>query len=144
MSQDTIENNSSFIWSIANLLRGDLKQSEYGKVVLPFTALRRLDCLLEKTKDDVTSAAKGLPSDTDEKIKASILGAVADAGGQVYNQSSFTFASIKKEGDSHLRANLVDYLMGFSSNVRDIFIDKFKFTDILKDLDDKVLSSTQN
>ncbi|MDD4458092.1 MAG: type I restriction-modification system subunit M N-terminal domain-containing protein, partial [Syntrophotalea acetylenica] len=44
---------SSFIWSVADLLRGDYKQSEYGKVVLPFTVLRRLDCVLEKTKDDV-------------------------------------------------------------------------------------------
>jgi type I restriction-modification system DNA methylase subunit len=50
LSQDTINNNASFIWSIAELLRGDFKQSEYGKVVLPFTILRRLDCLLEDTK----------------------------------------------------------------------------------------------
>ncbi|MFN7813939.1 MAG: type I restriction-modification system subunit M N-terminal domain-containing protein, partial [Planctomycetia bacterium] len=43
-------NLSSFIWSVADLLRGDYKQSEYGKVILPFTVLRRLDCVLEKTK----------------------------------------------------------------------------------------------
>ena len=41
---------SSFIWSVADLLRGDYKQSEYGKVILPFTVLRRLDCVLESTK----------------------------------------------------------------------------------------------
>ena len=41
---------SSFIWSVADLLRGDYKQSEYGKVILPFTVLRRLDCVLEPTK----------------------------------------------------------------------------------------------
>ncbi|WP_281982673.1 type I restriction-modification system subunit M N-terminal domain-containing protein [Thalassorhabdomicrobium marinisediminis] len=45
MSQDTINSNAAFIWSIAELLRGDFKQSEYGKVVLPFTVLRHLDCL---------------------------------------------------------------------------------------------------
>ncbi len=44
---------SSFIWSVADLLRGDYKQSEYGKVILPFTVLRRLDCVLEATKADV-------------------------------------------------------------------------------------------
>ncbi len=44
---------SSFIWSVADLLRGDYKQSEYGKVILPFTVLRRLDCVLESTKEAV-------------------------------------------------------------------------------------------
>ena len=47
------QNLSSFIWSVADLLRGDYKQSEYGKVILPFTVLRRLDCVLEATKADV-------------------------------------------------------------------------------------------
>src|ERR1700736_1453480 len=46
-------NLSSFIWSVADLLRGDYKQSEYGKVILPFTVLRRLDCVLEETKPAV-------------------------------------------------------------------------------------------
>jgi type I restriction enzyme M protein len=46
-------NLSSFIWSVADLLRGDYKQSEYGKVILPFTVLRRLDCVVEKTKSTV-------------------------------------------------------------------------------------------
>ena len=44
---------SSFIWSVADLLRGDYKQSEYGKVILPFTVLRRMDCVLEETKKAV-------------------------------------------------------------------------------------------
>jgi type I restriction-modification system DNA methylase subunit len=47
------QNLSSFIWSVADLLRGDYKQSEYGRVILPFTVLRRLDCVLEPTKDSV-------------------------------------------------------------------------------------------
>ena len=47
------QNLSSFIWSVADLLRGDYKQSEYGRVILPFTVLRRLDCVLEETKDAV-------------------------------------------------------------------------------------------
>jgi type I restriction enzyme M protein len=46
-------NLSSFIWSVADLLRGDYKQSEYGKVILPFTVRRRLDCVLEATKPAV-------------------------------------------------------------------------------------------
>jgi len=55
------ENNSqiaAFIWSVADLLRGDFKQSQYGRVILPFTLLRRLECVLEPTKDNVLSGAK--------------------------------------------------------------------------------------
>jgi hypothetical protein len=44
------------IWSVADLLRGDYKQSDYGKVILPFTVLRRLDCVLEATKPAVLKA----------------------------------------------------------------------------------------
>lgn len=139
MSQEKINNNAAFIWSIAELLRGDFKQSEYGKVILPFVILRRLDCLLERTKDDVVATAADLPQETDEQARAAILTAIADAGGQIYNASQFTFMKLKAEDAGHLRANLVDYLLGFSPNVRDIFVEKFKFTEILKDLDDKGL-----
>ncbi len=57
---------SSFIWSVANLLRGDYKQSEYGRVILPFTVLRRLDCVLEPTKaavlkEKAASERAGIP-----------------------------------------------------------------------------------
>lgn len=137
MSQDTINNNASFIWSIAELLRGDFKQSEYGKIVLPFTILRRLDCLLEGTKQAVLNEAANLPEEMDEQMRMAILSGVANAGGQIYNQSQFTFESLRQQDAGQLRANLIDYLTGFSPNVRDIFIEKFKFTEILKDLDEK-------
>ena len=51
MADTAIRNHAAFIWSVADLLRGDYKQSEYGKVILPLTVLRRLDCVLEKTRD---------------------------------------------------------------------------------------------
>lgn len=137
MSQETINNNASFIWSIAELLRGDFKQSEYGKIVLPFVILRRLDCLLEKTKDAVLAEASSLPEEMDEKMRMAILSEIADAGGQIYNQSRFTFQTLRQQDAGQLRANLVDYLTGFSPNVRDIFIAKFKFTEVLKDLEEK-------
>ncbi|MGE3798936.1 MAG: type I restriction-modification system subunit M N-terminal domain-containing protein, partial [Thermomicrobiales bacterium] len=53
MQTEKTTNLSSFVWSIAEILRGDFKQSEYGKVVLPFVVMRRLDCLLEPTKQAV-------------------------------------------------------------------------------------------
>ena len=59
---------SAFIWSVADLLRGDYKQSDYGKIILPFTVLRRLDCVLESTKPAVLA-------EHEEKLK---LGLNAD------------------------------------------------------------------
>ena len=131
MSQDTINNNASFIWSIAELLRGDFKQSEYGKIVLPFTILRRLDCLLDASKHAVLDMADSLPEDMDDEMRMTILSEVANAGGQIYNTSRFTFATLRQQDASQLRANLVDYLTHFSPNVRDIFVEKFKFTEVL-------------
>ncbi len=136
MSQETIKTNSAFIWSIAELLRGDFKQSQYGGIVLPFTVLRRLDCLLEGTKDAVIEMASSLPQGTDDQIKFMMLASAAGAGGQIYNTSPFTFKSLRNEDPKHLRRNLVDYLMGFSPDVRDIFIEKFKFTEVLKQLEE--------
>lgn len=52
-----IKSLGSFVWSIAELLRGDFKQSEYGKFILPFVVLRRLDCILEASKQDVLDMA---------------------------------------------------------------------------------------
>lgn len=56
-----VQNLSSFVWSIAEILRGDFKQSEYGKVILPFIVMRRLDCILEASKPTVLAAEKNLP-----------------------------------------------------------------------------------
>jgi len=50
---ETIRNHAAFIWSVADLLRGDYKQSEYGKVILPLTVIRRLDCVLQPTKQAI-------------------------------------------------------------------------------------------
>ena len=57
---ETIRNHAAFIWSVADLLRGDYKQSEYGKVILPLTVLRRFDCVLAPTKDAVLERAAQL------------------------------------------------------------------------------------
>lgn len=74
-----IQNLGSFVWSIAEILRGDFKQSEYGKVVLPFVVLRRLDCILEETKDAVLEAENTLPDGVDDETRDMILfGAAGD------------------------------------------------------------------
>ena len=134
---NVINNNASFIWSIADLLRGDFKQSEYARIILPFTILRRLDCLLEDTKQAVLDQAANMHKDTDDEVRMYLLCETANAGGSIYNDSRFTFNVLKHENAECLHINLVDYLLGFSPDIHDILVEKFKLVDIIRDLDEK-------
>ncbi|MBU3897430.1 MAG: type I restriction-modification system subunit M [Gammaproteobacteria bacterium] len=114
-------NLSSFIWSVADLLRGDYKQSEYGKVILPFTVLRRLDCVLESTKaavlaEKTTREAAGLNPEPFLLRKAAQL---------FYNTSPLDLKKLMGDQD-HIGENLRAYLQAFSPAVRDIF-ESFEF-----------------
>ena len=126
----------SFIWSVADLLRGDFKQSEYGNVILPLTVLRRLDCALEKTKTKVLERAKTLPKNADQKMRDVML--CQTAGQSFYNLSKFTIQSLLGDQE-HIAANLNNYIAGFSANAREIFIDKFKFGDQIDRMDESNL-----
>ena len=112
---------SAFIWSVADLLRGDYKQSDYGKIILPFTVLRRLDCVLESTKAAVLA-------EHEEKKK---LGLNADpfllrkARQSFYNISPLDMKKLMGDQD-HIKENLFSYIQGFSEAVRDIF-ERFEF-----------------
>jgi type I restriction enzyme M protein len=114
-------NLSSFIWSVADLLRGDYKQSEYGKVILPFTVLRRLDCVLEATKADVLT----------EKAKREAAGLnpepflLRKSGQFFYNTSPLDLKKLMGDQD-HISENLRAYMQAFSPAVRDIF-ESFEF-----------------
>jgi type I restriction enzyme M protein len=103
----------SFIWSVADLLRGDYKQSEYGRVILPLTVLRRLDCVLEKTKPAVLAKATELPKKADDAMREELLNRAA--GQKFHNLSKFTFESLKGDPDQ-IAANLRNYVAGFSKN----------------------------
>lgn len=131
-----IKNLGGFVWSIAEILRGDFKQSEYGKVMLPFVVLRRLDCLLQDSKQAVLEAEKSLPESADDATRDMILFGAVGGNVKVYNLSRFTFDSLKGQDPGQLHQNLIDYITKFSPNVRDIFLDKFRFTDQLKRLKD--------
>lgn len=112
---------SSFIWSVADLLRGDYKQSDYGKVILPFTILRRLDCVLEATKPAVLA-------EFDAKTKAGLNPEpflVRKAGQSFYNMSSLDLTTLLGDQD-HVRQNLYAYIQVFSPAARDIF-ERFDF-----------------
>lgn len=134
MQREEIRSLSGFVWSIAEILRGDFKQSEYGKVILPFVVLRRLDCILESTKHAVLEATNSVPEGVDDATRDMILFGAVGGNVKVYNLSRFTLATLKGQDPAQLHANLVDYITKFSANVRDIFLDKFLFTDQLKRL----------
>ncbi|GGO89754.1 type I restriction-modification system subunit M [Stakelama pacifica] len=134
MQREEVRNLGGFVWSIAEILRGDFKQSEYGKVILPFVVLRRLDCILESTKAAVLEAANSVPEGVDDATRDMILFSAVGGNVKVYNLSRFTLTTLQGQDPGQLHANLVDYITKFSANVRDIFLDKFLFTDQLKRL----------
>jgi len=113
----------AFIWSVAELLRGPYKPFEYGKVILPLVVLRRLDCVLEPSKQAVLEKAKTVPASATAVMRETILNGAA--GQSFHNLSPYTFARLKAEPDQ-LEVNVMSYLNGFSSNIRDIFIDRFE------------------
>jgi type I restriction enzyme M protein len=112
---------SAFIWSVADLLRGDYRQSDYGKVILPFTVLRRLDCVLAATKPAVLAefdkrSGEGL------NPEPFLLRA---AGQSFYNTSKMDMGKLVGDAD-HIAQNLYAYIQAFSPAVRDIF-ERFEF-----------------
>ncbi|TAK97750.1 MAG: SAM-dependent DNA methyltransferase [Aquabacterium sp.] len=112
---------SAFIWSVADLLRGDYKQSDYGKVILPFTVLRRLDCVLEATKSavlkELEAKAKLGVNPEPFLLKKTKL--------KFFNQSPLDLPKLLGDPD-HIAHNLFTYVQGFSADVRDIF-EHFEF-----------------
>jgi type I restriction enzyme M protein len=127
---------TSLIWAIAELLRGDVKPADYGSYILPFTVLRRIDCVLEKTKPAVVAAAKAV-KDLDNLRVDQRLALEKAAGYKFYNASALTLASVLDD-PSHVRANLESCVGGFSPNTRDIF-ERYKFDVRIADLDEKNL-----
>ena len=114
-------NLSAFIWSVADLLRGDYKQSDYGKVILPFTVLRRLDCVLEPTKAAVLEE-KALRESQGLDPEPFLL---RKAGQNFCNTSPLDMKRLMGDGDN-IGENLRSYIQAFTPAVRDIF-ESFEF-----------------
>jgi len=114
-----IKNHAAFIWSVADLLRGDYKQSEYGKVVLPLTVLRRLDCVLEETKPQVLKRSAELRGRIEnvEPVLENV------AGQRFYNTSPLDFHRLLDD-PAQLAGNLRGYIAAFSPGARAV-IEKF-------------------
>lgn len=129
-----VQGLANFIWSVADTLRGDYKQASYGQVILPFTVLRRLDCVLDSTKENVLSKYESVKSMNEDAIDK-ILN--KESGYNFHNRSKFDFQKLLAEHDK-IAINLRNYIAGFSADAREI-LDKFKFDDQISFLDDKNL-----
>ena len=139
MTQNQTPNNlAAYCWSIADLLRGDFKQSQYGRIILPFTLLRRLEGVLEDSKEAVLAEYEkvqkmNLPEDAQEKL---ILRATKTSnkpdGLQFYNTSKM---DLSKLGETGIKDNLLSYIQGFSKDAREIF-EYFNFAEFIGQLND--------
>ena len=132
MSNNNFSQVAAFIWSVADLLRGDFKQSQYGRVILPFTLLRRLECVLATSKAAVVAEHEkiqslNLPEEAQEKF---LLRATNDLA--FFNTSPM---DLGKMGQTDIKANLKTYVQSFSKDAREIF-EHFKFDEFVGLLDD--------
>lgn len=132
MSNNNFSQVAAFIWSVADLLRGDFKQSQYGRVILPFTLLRRLECVLAESKAAVVAEHEriqllNLPEEAQEKF---LLRATNDLA--FFNTSPM---DLGKMGQTDIKANLKTYVQSFSKDAREIF-EHFKFDEFVGLLDD--------
>ncbi|EMN7421756.1 SAM-dependent DNA methyltransferase [Vibrio parahaemolyticus] len=138
MTNNNFSQTAAFIWSVADLLRGDFKQSQYGRVILPFTLLRRLECVLEPSKDAVVAEherimAMNLPEDAQEKFLLRATQSPAQPDGlSFFNTSPM---NLGKMGQSNIKANLEKYVQSFSKDAREIF-EHFKFDEFVGLLED--------
>ncbi|WP_129840314.1 class I SAM-dependent DNA methyltransferase [Streptomyces sp. RFCAC02] len=116
-------------WSVADLLRGDYKQSDYGKVILPFTVLRRLECVLEPTREKVVETVArfaGQDIDTGHFLRRA-------SGHSFYNMSDLTLRKIAADPQNAAK-NLQIYVGAFSDNAREV-LDKYEFDQQVRKLD---------
>lgn len=132
MTNNNFSQVAAFIWSVADLLRGDFKQSQYGRVILPFTLLRRLECVLAESKAAVVAEYEriqplNLPEDAQEKFLLRATNELA-----FFNTSPM---DLGKMGQTDIKANLKTYVQSFSKDAREIF-EHFKFDEFVGLLDD--------
>ncbi len=121
---------ANFIWSIADLIRDVFKRGKYQDVILPFTVLRRIDCVLEPTKGDVLKTytkLKGKLDNLDPQLRRA-------SGFAFYNTSPYTFER-SLDDPPHLADNLRNYINAFSDNMRDV-LEKFEFSNTISRLDE--------
>uniref|UniRef100_UPI000470F692 type I restriction-modification system subunit M N-terminal domain-containing protein n=1 Tax=Salinivibrio costicola TaxID=51367 RepID=UPI000470F692 len=124
MNTENYSQTASFIWSVADLLRGHFKQSQYGRVILPFTLLRRLECVLAPNKQKVLEAAQQHQNKPDTTRELLLLKA---SGHQFFNASPLSLATLS---DTQTAEDLISYVQSFSQSAREIF-EHFNFEEFV-------------
>lgn len=127
MNTENHSQTAAFLWSVADLLRGDFKQSQYGRIILPFTLLRRMECVLAPTRDAVLRESQAQASKPDQVREQFLLRA---SGQQFFNASKLTLAALS---DQQTAADLMSYVQSFSKDAREIF-EHFHFEDFVQQL----------
>ena len=138
MSNNNFSQVAAFIWSVADLLRGDFRQSQYGRVILPFTLLRRLECVLAESKAAVVAEHEriqslNLPEEAQELFLLRATKTANNKEGLVFFNTSPM--DLGKMGQTDIKANLKTYVQSFSKDAREIF-EHFKFDEFIGLLDD--------
>lgn len=124
---------SQFVWSVADTLRGPYQEAEYGSVILPFTVLRRLECVMEPHRETMAEVISQYPGDHQRRTHLKLKTRTLDnAGLNFWTTSEYTLKKALQD-PKNLAANLIDYVSGFSSNL-DVF-KSFDFESVLRALD---------
>ncbi len=125
------QEKANFIWQVADdILRGNFKQHEYGDVILPFVVLRRLDCVLNGSKDEIIETYEKYKKDLDEEQVKPIL--LKTSGKNFYNVSQYDLSRLVQDS-KNIERNFYNYVNGFSKNVRDI-LENFQIDKIVSKL----------
>ncbi|WP_404296268.1 N-6 DNA methylase [Halomonas sp.] len=127
MNTESHSQLAAFIWSVADLLRGDFKQSQYGRIILPFTLLRRLECVLAPTKADVLRAAQDHQAKPEAVREKLLLRAAVQP---FFNASPLTLNTLS---DTQTGDDLMSYVQSFSQDAREIF-EHFEFEGFVQQL----------
>ena len=124
---------TNFIWNVADLLRDVYKRKDYPDVILPFTVLRRLDCVLSESKDDVLATYQKYFGKLEDP--SAVL--MKASGHNFYNISKYDFVKLLSD-PANIRQNFFDYLNGFSANLTEV-MERFKIRDRINYLAEKDL-----
>lgn len=126
---------ASFVWSVADTLRGPYAEAEYGSVILPFTVLRRLECVMDPHREVMAEVVATYPGEQQRRTHLKIRTRSEDnAGLSFWTTSDYTLEKALQDPDN-LAENLIDYVGGFSTNM-DVF-KSFDFENIIRTLDSR-------
>jgi type I restriction enzyme M protein len=128
---------SNNAWSVADTLWTAFSKSDCGKIILPFMVLRRLDCLLEESKEKVLKASQGITPEATQEMRDRLLYKATGLGLKIYNIAPYTLEQVKNQNPAQLYENLVDYINGFPPFLQDVFNARFDLPSKLKKMADK-------